>query len=177
MVTLGEKNIAWDRSSGCFVGLLLRGQSVPWWGADLSGACDKNGGLFWQRHPGSVFSHRARQTPTETSRKNDMSLKTPINAENAAVWKRGNQSNADLIEAEVSNKSEMFALRLVLFSRVNVSVCDAGRARSCCCPTLSFHVAFPTNSLLCVCTLLCCLSHSCCVWHCCGMKILFWSLL
>lgn len=41
----------------------------------------------------------------------------------------------------------------VQFSRVNISGSDARRVRPCCCPTLSFHVAFPINSLPYVCTL------------------------
>lgn len=85
MVTLGDNNPAWDKRSTCLVGLLLRGQRVPSWGADLSGACDKNGSLFWQRHPGSLFSHRARQTPA---------VGRSVKKEWHDSWKTENDENA-----------------------------------------------------------------------------------
>lgn len=37
-------------------------EGFPQGGVGLSKASDKNGGLFEQRHTGSFFSHRARQS-------------------------------------------------------------------------------------------------------------------
>lgn len=93
----------------------------------------------------------------EASRKNDKSPK-----KNVKCWKCCFRTRLSTHPDQTlglsgykwpKNHSLLFRSQLpLLISRVNASICDAGRARSCCCPTLFFHVAFPINSLLYVCT-------------------------